>query len=333
MKVATYLPENTPYSMKHCAWNIMAILQKKYSLEFIVFKTLDELPITAADIYWDPRCGGGIAPALAFRKTNKPLVLTVHGMAMFTLPLDTFYFTAKQKLFGQFKRWKERLKWQLMNKHISQVMTVSDYTKSELIHSVNFPVQKITTVWNGIDHNKFKTTFEQKNTEPYFLTIISYQKKKNFERLVEAYKLLDEQTRPKLIALVKPYESQETVKGLKIINTAISEEQLIEYYQHATALVFVSLHEGFGLPIAEAMACGTPVVTSNSTSCIEIAGNAALLVNPKDVNEIKKSLQQISEDVALRQTLAKRGLERAKLFNWENSAEAFYTILQKAKHS
>lgn len=327
MKVAVYLPDTTPYSMKHCAWNIMAVLKEKYDITFTTFTSLDELPLLDIDIYWDPRCGGGVAPALAFRKTKKPLVLTVHGMAMFTLPLDTFYFTVQQKMAGQIKRWKERLKWKLMQSHIAHVMTVSEYTKSELVSSVGFPEDKITAVWNGIDHEKFKPAAEKKNTAPYFLTIISYQKKKNFERLLEAYKKLNETTRPRLLAIVKPYEPKEQIKGLEIINSNLSEAQIIDYYQQALGLVFVSLHEGFGLPIAEAMACGVPVITSNSTSCREIAGDAALLVNPTSIQEITNAMQQLASDVKLQQELSQKGIARAKLFNWENTANQFYKTL------
>lgn len=331
MKVAVYLPENTPYSMKHCAWNIMRILQEKYNIEFVIFKTLQELPVEQADIYWDPRCGGGIAPPLAFRKTKKPLVLTVHGMAMFTLPLDTFYFTPRQQISGQLKRWKERIKWSLMQAHITHVMTVSNYTKSELVNSVGFPADKITAVWNGVDHEKFKPAAKKKIEAPYFFTVISYQKKKNFERLLKAYQQLDEHTRPRLIAIVKPYELKEPIKGVEIINTNISEEQLLYFYQQALGLVFVSLHEGFGLPIAEAMACGIPVITSDATSCKEIAGDAAVLVNPESVIAIKEAMSQLAANALLRQDLMEKGLKRAVKFNWETTAEQFYKILKSTK--
>ena len=333
MKVAVYLPDTTPYSMKHCAWNIMAILESKYQVQFSTFKSLRELLVADADIYWDPRCGGGVAPALAFKKTNKPLVLTVHGMAMFTLPLDTFYFSLSEKIAGQLKRWKERLKWKLMQKYITEVMTVSEYTKSELIQSVNFPKEKITAVWNGIDHEKFKPATAIKNDSPYFLTIISYQKKKNFERLLDAYQQLDETTRPRLLAIVKPYEPSEAVrkiKGLEIINSSIAEEELITIYQQALALVFVSLHEGFGLPIAEAMACGIPVITSNNTSCKEISGNAAIAVNPFKTQEISAALHEISVNNNLRNQLIADGIKQAKKFNWTASSDQFYLLLKKA---
>lgn len=333
MKVAVYLPDSTPYSMKFCARNIMAILSQKHQVHFIEFLSLEKIPYADVDIYWDPRCGGGIAPALAFKKTKKPLVLTVHGMAMFTLPLSTFYFSYTQQIRGQFKRWKEQLKWKMMQPHITHIMTVSEYSKKELIQITNFPTEKITAVWNGLDHEKFKPTTIKKSTTPYFLTVLSYQKKKNFERLIAAYELLDETTRPRLVAIVKPYELTEEVrniKGLEIINTTIAEETIIEYYQNALALVFVSLHEGFGLPIAEAMACGVPVITSNSTSCKEIAGDAARLVDPKSIATIKNALLEIATSKELRNELSIKGVERAKQFDWEKSAEQFYIILKNA---
>ena len=334
MKVAVYIPDATPYSMQYCAKNIIAILEKKEDVDFTVFKDLEDLPISGIDIYWDPRCGGGIAPALAFKKANKPLVLTVHGMAMFTLPLETFYFTLSQKIQGQIKRWKERLKWSLMQSSICAVMTVSEYTKSELINTVHFPEKKITAIWNGVAHDKFKPVEKIQQEKPYFLTIISYQKKKNFERLIEAYQQLDENTRPRLVAIVKPYTPTDEIlqiKGLEIINTSIEESQLISIYQQALAMIFVSLHEGFGLPIAEAMACGVPVITSNSTSCKEIADDAASLVDATDKDAITKAMQKIINDEDLRNTLIQKGLKRTQLFNWQNSAEKFYAILKSIK--
>lgn len=99
------------------------------------------------------------------------------------------------------------------------------------------------------------------------------------------------------------------------------------------ALVFVSLHEGFGLPIVEAMACGIPVITSSTTSCKEIAGDAALLVNPTSTNDIADAMRKLSDSKALRQQLSYKGLERAKDFSWEKSAAAFYEILLKSTTS
>lgn len=338
MKVAVYIPDATPYSMQYCAKNIISILEKDKNIKFTIFNDLKKLPISNIDIYWDPRCGGGLAPALAFKKTNKPLVLTVHGMAMFTLPLTIFYFSFTQKIKGQFKRIKERIKWKIMQPYINAVMTVSEYTKKELIETVHFPANKITAIWNGVAHDKFKPAPKIATDTPYFLTVISYQKKKNFERLIEAYQLLDESTRPRLVAIVKPYTPTPEIlqiKGLEIINSSIPEDQLIAIYQQALAMVFVSLHEGFGLPIAEAMACGVPVITSNTTSCKEIAGDNAILVNPTNSKEIAVAMQLITEDKVLYEQLSKKGITRAQQFSWQKSADEFYKLLQsvyKAKN-
>ena len=136
-----------------------------------------------------------------------------------------------------------------------------------------------------------------------------------------------------MVAIIKPYELKEQIKGLEIINSNLTENQIIDYYQQALGLVFVSLHEGFGLPIAEAMACGVPVITSNTTSCKEIAADAALLVNPTSISEITNAMQKLTSDVKLQQELSQKGMERAKQFNWENTADQFYKILSAALKS
>lgn len=166
----------------------------------------------------------------------------------------------------------------------------------------------------------------------YFLNITSYQKKKNFERLLEAYQMLDEETRPDLIAVVRPYNKVHNIKGLKLITEKIPFEEITQLYQNALALVFPSLHEGFGLPILEAMASGVPVITSNVTSCPEVAGDAALLINPYNTLEIKESMKRIINDPDLRKTMKIRGLERAKIFSWKKSAEEHYQVFLKCLH-
>ena len=105
------------------------------------------------------------------------------------------------------------------------------------------------------------------------------------------------------------------------VSCFISEELLPSYYKGADALMFASLYEGFGLPIVEAMAVGTPVLTSNITAMPEVAGGAALLVNPYSVEDIRRGIDTIVTDLQLRSTLSRRGLERVKMFSWDRSRE------------
>jgi glycosyltransferase involved in cell wall biosynthesis len=108
---------------------------------------------------------------------------------------------------------------------------------------------------------------------------------------------------------------------------SVPEAKLPSLYRGATAMVFPSLYEGFALPVLEAMACGTSVVTSNVTAMPETAGGAALLVNPGSVEEIAHAIERITEDRALREQLSQRDLVRAAQFPWSNTCERVHTLL------
>ena len=110
----------------------------------------------------------------------------------------------------------------------------------------------------------------------------------------------------------------------------VSDDDLISLYSGCHCLVFPSLYEGFGLPILEAMRCGAPVITSNVSSCPEVAGDAAILVNPYNINEITEALNQIGKDQMLRKNLMEKGFKRASLFSWDKMANEMKQIYSLA---
>jgi glycosyltransferase involved in cell wall biosynthesis len=110
----------------------------------------------------------------------------------------------------------------------------------------------------------------------------------------------------------------------------LTEPDLAAYYRGAVALVCPSLYEGFGLPPLEAMACGTPVVTSNCTAVPEVVGESAVLVDPYDVEAIAWGIRRVVDDQELRQTLSHEGLARAQQFTWEQTAARVWQVLQEA---
>jgi len=112
-----------------------------------------------------------------------------------------------------------------------------------------------------------------------------------------------------------------------VFHKHMSTIELREVYSAAIALTYISYFEGFGIPIIESFACGTPVITSNVTSMPEVAGDAALIVNPFDVEEIGKALFAIETDTQLREKLIAKGLERQKAFSWNSSAEKLWEIV------
>jgi glycosyltransferase involved in cell wall biosynthesis len=107
----------------------------------------------------------------------------------------------------------------------------------------------------------------------------------------------------------------------------VPEEKFPSLYRRAEALIFPSLYEGFGLPVAEAMACGTPVVTSNTTAMPEVAGDAALLVDPTSVEQISAAMEQIVSDTSLRRKLREKGLVRAARFSWATTSARVHDVL------
>lgn len=332
MKIAVFIPDGCPLSMQIYANHIIQHLTNKYGVEFQRFKRNEPIPENQVDLYWDPRCGGGIAPYRLLKKVRKPIVTTVHGLALFSLSLSDQFFGWKQKLKGLYYRRRYKMEWKWLKNNVKKVITVSEYSKQEVIKYLNFDEKDVRAIWNGYDANTFFPNKKTDITTPYFFNVTTYQKKKNFEGLLQAYQQLPEETRPDLVAVVKPYSKNPNIKGLKLITNKLPFEEIVSLYQNALALVFPSFHEGFGLPIIEAMACDVPVITSNITSCKEVAGDAALLVNPRNIQEIADAMRKIVDNEPLRDELIKRGKERVQNFSWEKTAEEHYQVFRGLIH-
>ena len=112
------------------------------------------------------------------------------------------------------------------------------------------------------------------------------------------------------------------LEGRLVFPGYIPQDDLPAVYSRATAFIYPSLYEGFGLPVLEAMACGTPVITSNVSSMPEVAGDAGMLVPPQDVEALAGAIQRLLGDAELRQDLSRRGMARAREFTWRRAAEA-----------
>jgi len=239
------------------------------------------------------------------------------------------------------------------HRYIDAVIGVSDFASKEIIDTYHLPREKVFTIYNGTD-SVFRHIPEDEarrivgkydiGIEKYFIYVGRIQPHKNVKRLIEAYILLRDTTdiKEKLLIIGKSSYGAEEVWDLAqnsryskdiLFIKYVSLEDLPAFYNLATALVFISLNEGFGLPIIEAMACGTPVITSNLVSLPEVAGGAALLVDPYRVEETKKAMIRVITDDDLRREMIEKGLKRAKIFTWEKYAEGnlavYKEILQK----
>jgi glycosyltransferase involved in cell wall biosynthesis len=219
----------------------------------------------------------------------------------------------------------------------AKVFTVSEFTRRQIIEWAGVREDKVFNVACGVDAAYRPGLEIYKLPFPYFLCVSNRKKHKNEFRLVEAFAkaALDESIRlvftgeldTKLIRRTQELNIRERVTFLG----RVPEKKLPALYRGAIALLFPSLYEGFGLPVLESMACGTPVVTSNVTAMPEIAGLAALLVDPTRVDEIAQAIERVSCDEALRKDLRERGLARAKQFSWTHTCAQVQELLGRVQ--
>lgn len=216
------------------------------------------------------------------------------------------------------------------------LIAVSESTRQDAIRLLNLPPDRIRTIHSGIAEPYFDAPGRQR-ARPYALYVGTIEPRKNLDTLLDAWKLLSPSVRGEfdlVFAGPKGWASEKT--HARIQNEAtylgyVPENDLPGLTAGASVFVYPSLYEGFGFPVAQAMAAGAPVVTSNNSSLPEIAGDAALLVDPRSPAEIASSLARVLESPALRQELAARGRRRAERFRWDacatESLEFFRSVL------
>lgn len=213
----------------------------------------------------------------------------------------------------------------------------SQATADDIINFWGIPAHKITPILLAYDQKHFSPapTQQQQN---YFLHLGRHDPHKNVARVIQGfakfsdsnYQLwlagpVDKRYTPKLKQLVTELEIIDRVEFLNYIPYA----QLPDLIRGATALVFPSLWEGFGLPVLEAMGCGTPVITSNCSSLPEVAGDAAILIDPKNTGQITEAMEMMVKDSKLRSRLRELGLKRAAMFSWEKTGQATVEVLKE----
>ena len=233
-------------------------------------------------------------------------------------------------------------------KKSDQVISVSHATKEDIIQQYKIPSQKISVVHNGNRDGFLKIKKAQKQATrtkysrgcKYFFYLGAVHPRKNLERLILAFNLFKQTTESEVKLLIggrlawqndtvqRIYE-QSVFKSEITFLGFIPEEDLPFLLGSALAMVYVSLFEGFGLPILEAMYAEVPVITSSVSAMPEVAGDAALLVDPLSVGEIVLAMQKIYEDKSLRKRLIASGIIQRENFSWDRAAEATYAILKK----
>jgi glycosyltransferase involved in cell wall biosynthesis len=225
---------------------------------------------------------------------------------------------------------------QVLNQAL-QIICISQTTAKDITDFYQIPASKITPI--PLAHDR--THFHHLNlpTSNYFLYIGRQDPYKNIQRLISAFAALPN-CKDYELWLVGPIDSRYTptlkvqVAELGLTNQVkfldyVPYSELPKIINEAIALVFPSLWEGFGLPVLEAMACGTPVITSNLSSLPEVAGDAAILINPYNTGEITEAMQAIATDSGLRSRLSSQGIAHSQQFSWEKTGKATSEVLSR----
>lgn len=256
----------------------------------------------------------------------------VHDLSFLARPGDYPHVMAlyMRILTGQAVRQAER------------VLVVSEFTRSEVEHFYPFAATKTRLILNGVsqifaaasDANDLAVLAEYGISQPYLLAIGNIHPRKNLARLLNAYLRLRGEglLLPRMVWVGMPrWESEELIsqatKAGVLLTGYVPQTHLPALYRQAQAFIYPSLYEGFGLPVVEAMACGTPVICSNTTSIPEVAGGAALLVNPESTEEVARALRALCEDPAQCLRLRELGLKRASGFTWAGTARRLLAAL------
>ena len=288
-----------------------------------------ELPlkIRRTDIYWSPHY---VLPLLNIR--SKVIVSTVHDInhVIFTKGIKRLY---SKIMISNALRKSEK------------IITVSNFSKGEMIKYFNVSEKKIVTIYNGIDRKLFqcskndqflqKIKKKYKLPERFILYVGSVKPHKNLYRAVLAFmRLVKDYNDLYFIIIGKSDElitsdkrvldmihNDNRIKNRVILQGIIEKNILPYFYKLSDLLLFPSLYEGFGLPPLEAMACGTPVVASKLSSITEVCGDAAYYVDPYSEEDIAYGCHNVLSDNVLKSNLIKKGLQRVMKFDWWKSAE------------
>jgi glycosyltransferase involved in cell wall biosynthesis len=291
------------------------------------------------DVYFSPAYALPVLPRV-YRRQPTRFVVTIHDVISDILPEA---FTFRMRL------------WQaLFNRNAvalaDRIIVDSESTKRDLVRLYGPTRQPVCVVPLSVDEDyrpetdsnvldRVRTRYSLPDSFILFLGTV--EPRKNVTGLARAYRRLPEELRrrfPLVIcgaigwhadAILSELNALDIHDSIRFVGFA-EHEDLPALYSLASVFVYPSLYEGFGYPPLEAMACGVPVITSNTSSLPEVVGDAGLMVNPRDDGELTEKIQYVLEDATARATLSRKGIERARRFRWESTADETLAILESA---
>ena len=296
------------------------------------------LPRTAKKYNLDIlHCTSNTAPIFC----DIPLVLTLHDI-IFLEPRDKNNKSLYQNMGWLYRR---KVVPKILDK-CRRIITVSNFEKQNIINKLNIPEKRMAMIYNG--YNEWFTTFRDVadiyksyiDKPGYFFFLGNTDPKKNTERTLIAYSKYLEKSSVKRKLLMADLDKEylsgiiernhiENIREQIVMPGYIVNSDLPYIYNRAFAFLYTSLRESFGIPLLEAMACGTPVITSNTSSMPEIAGTDAILINPESSDEIAEKMLQLENNELYYNAQKEIGLKRAELFSWKKTAEQLLSLYEE----
>jgi len=294
---------------------------------------------------------------LAAELRRRPVdILHVQYTAPPLAPCDTvvmIHDLSFEHLPETFKRrsWMQmRLTVRRTARSASHVLADSEYSRQDILRTYRLPPERVTTTPLAAS-SSFKPVDDRRVLEKYLifddyiLAVGSIQPRKNISRLIRAYTLMLSQYRgrvPKLVIVGKnAWLFKETIRAAAVSNASenimftgyVPESDLAALYTGALCFAYPSFFEGFGIPLLEAMRCGTPTITSDRTCFPEVVGDASLIIDPFDEQSIADALWRMISDAALREQLRARGFVQSSLFDWRETARLTLDVYDKVFHA
>lgn len=293
---------------------IPLVLEKNPAGFLAPFHLAQKVKTAEADVFYSPT----FIPPLY---SDIPFVFTIHDL------MHLFFYS---RLHREYYRWVIAP----LAKKAKKIITVSEYSKSLLVKKLGIPADLIRVIYNGVGENFLQNEREYELDRPYFLYVGNRRNYKNIPAMLEAFSKADipkdfvfalsGHPEPEIETLIRTLGIESRVRFLGMI----PEQDLPAVYKGAHATLFVSKMEGFGLPVIESMASGTPVLTSSGSSLSEIAGGAAICVAPGEIKAIRQGIEMLVHDEKTYLYCVEKGLERARDFSWDKTAsQTWETIL------
>lgn len=285
-------------------------------------------------------CTSNTAPI----RCNIPLILTLHDI-IFLEPRDK----RNRSLYQNMGWLYRRLVVPRILKKCRRIITVSEFERNNILSKLNLPPKQVVMIYNGYNDwfrpmEDERCVFAKYMAERGYLFFLgNTDPKKNTERTLVAYSKYLERSTVKRKLLMADLDRQylndiiernhiENIRSMIEMPGYIVNSDLPYVYSGAFAFLYTSLRESFGIPLLEAMACGTPVITSNTSSMPEIGGPDAILVNPESTDDICEQLLKLESDKNFYQRQVEVGLHRAKLFSWKYTAEQLLSLYEIVYH-